>query len=149
VTLRLERSPDFWEDIASHPDVAPHVLLAKGIDWSDIVSRPQVQPLAIDDGGFLFVGMDGLGRSFELHALFKPNAWGWPVMRAGVKALAVLAGWDLIVVHEVKGWWRSRPPRSFGFKACSDFHASSIGPVRTWILTRSAWESSPAHRFAE
>lgn len=141
------RDPAFWEDVACHPDVAPHVTLGHRIDVGKLVSHPLVLPFRYDHGGFLLVRLDSRGRIYELHTLFKPAAWGRPVYRAAVDMFrSLFKHADVVMTHEVEGWWRSRPPRTFGFKQASDFQADlSLGVgLSTWVLTKADWEASPA-----
>lgn len=146
--IRVERSPDFWRRISEHEAVQAHTKLDPS-DWTAFLQRPDVRPLATEHGGHLFAAMDCLGRAWELHSLFLPHAWGREV-NDGLKAsLTVLGAWDLIVTHEVAGWWRSRPPKSYGFRIAGSFHGSPIGDLRTWTLTRAAWEKSPVRRRME
>jgi hypothetical protein len=146
--IRDERSAAFWARISEHPAVKPHTKLDP-TDWEAFLSRPDVRPLASANGGHLFAAMDCLGRAWELHSLFRPEAWGQEVNAALKAALGHLGPWDVIVTHEVADWWRSRPPRSYGFRVAGPFHASPIGEIRTWTLTRAAWEKSPVRRRME
>jgi hypothetical protein len=52
------------------------------------------------------------------------------------------------VTHEVRGNRRSQPPLSFRFAPASAFHQvpQLAAELRTWVLTRSAWEVSPARQ---
>lgn len=143
--IREERSAHFWTNVSEHPQVKPTTKLDPS-DWPLFLARADVRPFASDHGGHLFAAMDCLGRAWELHSLFRPEAWGREVNDALKAALTVLGDWDVIVTHEVGGWWRSRPPLSYGFRRAGEFHASPLGDLRTWTLTRAAWNSSPARR---
>lgn len=146
--IRLERSPEFWRAISEHEAVKPHTKLDPS-DWTPFLARTDVRPFASANGGHLFAAMDCLGRAWELHSLFLPQAWGQEVNAALKGSLRLLGAWDLIVTHEVAGWWRSRPPKSYGFRIAGPFHSSPIGELRTWTLTRAAWEQSPVRRRME
>lgn len=144
--IREDRDLAFWTDVFNHPAVRPHVSMDGDLDWLPaLVASERVTPLRTDGGGFLFLQLDALGRTLELHAAFLPEAWGAQVSQALKAALTRLEGWDLIVVSEVAGNWRSRPPRSFGFRPAAEM----AGQFRTWTLTRAAWEQSPARRRME
>lgn len=150
--LLEDRSPEFWDRIASHPEVAPHVFLGGAtLPLMEIVQHPSVTPLRAEHGGFLFCQLDGLGRVFELHTLFEPAGWGREVALSARQAFDHMfdAGAQLITTYEVEGWWRSRPPKSFRFHPCGDFAPSPFGSLRTWILTADAWASSPVCRRKE
>lgn len=145
--IREERDPAWWARIAEHPEVKPHITLGADFDLAAVVQHPSVTPLAADHGGFIFARLDGLGRVHELHTLFTPEGWGREVTGAAKHAFAAMfdRGADLIVTQEVDGNRRSQPPRSFRFAPCGDFRASPLGPaLRSWVLTRDAWEASPA-----
>lgn len=94
-----------------------------------------------EHGGFFLAQIDPLGRVHELHAAFRPEGWGDEPGRL-LKRFLAEDGWDVILATEVEGNWRSRPPKSFGFRPAGPF----AGQFRTWILTRAAWEQSPARR---
>lgn len=149
--LREERDPGFWNRVANHPEVAPHVLMGHGVDFGPIVSNLGVLPLASEHGGFLFSRLDALGRCWELHTLYTPEGWGREVLLACKAAFRrVFEQGDVVVTYEVEGWWRSRPPKSFGFTRANDFRAApDLGAaLSTWVLTKAAWEQSPACRRA-
>ncbi|MGI8839951.1 MAG: hypothetical protein ACR2F8_04070 [Caulobacteraceae bacterium] len=144
--IRLERDPAFWRDIASHPAVAGAVM---GLDPDAVAAaaqRPSQLPLASDNGGFLFGQMDALGLVRELHTLYRPAGWGREVAGAAKEAFEwVFSAAQVVVTHELENNPHSRPPRSFGFTPAGEWQATVIGPLRAWVLTRAAWEASPAH----
>lgn len=147
-----DRSPEFWDRIANHPEVAPHVFLGgASLPLAEIVQHPSVTPLRAQNGGFLFWQLDGIGRQFELHTLFTPAGWGREVNQAAKQAFARMfaSGAQLVTTYEVEGWRRSQPPKSFGFQPAGDFAPSPFGSLRTWILTADAWAGSPACRRME
>lgn len=120
------------------------MTLGLPMDWG-FVANPAVTPLATDDGGYLFVRMDPLARVFDLHAAFRPSGWGKVAAQALKASLRLLTGWDVVCATEVAGNWRSRPPRSFGFRPAGPM----AGGFRTWVLTRERWEASPARARME
>lgn len=148
--IREERDPAFWERVATHPEVAPHITFGGAVDrLGEIIPLDHVTPLASEHGGFLFVKLDGVGRVHELHTVYTPEGWGREVLGAAKSAFERMfsAGAQLITTYEVAGWWRSRPPKSFGFRPCGAFApAPDMPDLRTWILTRDDWSASPAHR---
>lgn len=132
---------DFWRDVALHPEVHPHVSLGLDVDWwSPLLGSPAVRVFQSDHGGYFLAQLDPLARVWELHAAFKPEGWGREANRTLKAALRDLGAWDVVLATEVEGNWRSRPPKSFGFRPS----APSDGQFRTWILTRDAWDRSPA-----
>lgn len=132
--------------IADDPDVRPHITLGHDLDIRAVVEHPRVTALRSQNGGFLFVQLDGIGRVFELHTLYKPEGWGREVLLSAKQAFAAIfaAGAQVVVTYEVEGWKRSQPPLSFGFKPAGDFAPALGTALRTWTLTRSAWDLSPA-----
>ena len=53
--------------------------------------------------------------------------------------------YQVIVTYELEANPHSRPPRSFGFAMGGEWQSSPVGSLRAWVLTRAAWEASPAH----
>lgn len=146
-----DRDPVFWEAVAEHPMVKPHVTLGRAFRIKSLIEHPLVTPLRCSHGGFLMVRLDTLGRIYDLHALFVPEGWGRIANASFKQALAEMfrRGADVIVSLEVADWWRSRPPLSFGFRPAGDVFERDGLNLRTWQLTRAAWESSPARRRME
>lgn len=146
--IREDRDVAFWSAVAEHPAVAPHVSLGRDFDISTLIQHPLVTPLRSDHGGFLFVRIDQLGRIYDLHALFTPDAWGREVNSAFKGALSEMfrRGADIVTSLEVLDWWRSRPPRSFGFRPAGEPFRAEGFDLRSWSLTRSAWNASPARK---
>lgn len=149
--IREERDPGFWQRVAEHPEVAPHVFLGHGpIDLAGIVAHPSIMPLASEHGGFIFCRLDSLGRVWELHTLYTPEGWGREVLGALKAATERMfqAGAQAITTFSVEGWWRSRPPKSFGYVEAGDYAAvPHLGAaLSTWVLTKRAWDASPARR---
>lgn len=139
-----DRNAAFWTAVYEHPEVRPHV--AGDFDIAAVIDHPTVAAFRSAHGGYLFHRSDALGRVWDLHALYTPEGWGREACSALKLALAAIfaRGAQLVTAHEVEGWWRSQPPRSFGFSAAGIFEPSDFGPLRTWVLTRTAWEASPA-----
>jgi hypothetical protein len=144
--IRTERDPAFWREIVSHPMVNPHVLMGFDFDIGELATRESVMPLAAEHGGFLFCKLDGLGFVYELHSMFTPEGWGKEVARAGKEALDTMFGAGAGVIVTVETHDGKAPPRSFGWKPSSPFTPTMVGEARSWVLTREAWEASPAFR---
>lgn len=147
--LREERDGAFWQAVAEHPAVAPSIFLGgQHMEFAAVVDHPSVTPLAAQHGGYLLYQLDGLGRVYELHALFTPEGWG----REATAALRAVnedmrgRGAELLIAHEVDGNWRSRPPRSHGWLSAGGFAPSPLGNLRTWTLRMADWLQSPAFR---
>jgi hypothetical protein len=124
------------------------VSLGHALDLAAILEDPRVTPLRAAHGGFFFVQLDALGRCLELHTLFKPEGWGRGALLAAKAAFLLMfeRGADVIVTHEVAGNPRSQPPLSFRFQPAGAFRPALGASLRTWVLTRAAWEASPARR---
>jgi len=149
--VELSRDVAFWTKVAEHPEVGPHVSWGQEIDIGALVEHPRVLPLRAEHGGFLFVQLDGLGRVYELHSLFTPEGWGREVSRTLKAALEEVFGQgaQVVTTYQVSDNWRSQPPKSFRFEPAGDFAPALGKELRTWILTRAAWEGSPARRSME
>ncbi|MEO8927303.1 MAG: hypothetical protein ABI306_09080 [Caulobacteraceae bacterium] len=145
--IREERDPAFWVEIASHPAVTGAIMGLRADQIAAFAPNPAIIPLASDNGGFLFCRMDQIGLTLELHTLYRPAGWGREVATAGKEALQwVFRTYQVITTYEMETNPQSRPPRSFGFVAAGEFQQTPVGSLRAWVLTRAAWESSPAHR---
>lgn len=145
--IREERDPEFWVRIAGHPEVLPHLMGVSLEVVETLVQHEKVIPLASENGGYLFTRIDGFGRVLELHSMFTPRGRGREAHRAGCEALERLfPDHCAVITYEVQGNPLSRPPKSFGFKPLEDFRETEVATVRTWILTREAWEQSPARQ---
>lgn len=147
--IREERNGAFWNAVSLHPDVAPWVWMGVDpVDLSDLVKRPDVLPLASEHGGFVFV--EGDPGEYELHTMYRPEGWGREVTAAAHEAFEALflRGAELVRTLEVETNRRSRPPLSHGWRPASAFvHAPNLAAnVRTWVLTRDAWNTSPVRR---
>ena len=146
-----DRDPDFWRAVADHPAVQASGTMGGPGVIEALVADGRITPLRSTNGGYLFARLDPIGRVHELHALYRPEGWGRETHGALKAALKVmfLRGARVITVSEIGGNWRSRPPRSFGFRPAGDFAATHGFDIRTWTLTSDAWEASPAHRRSE
>lgn len=146
MTVRLERSPEFWRELVAHPDLA-HVNEGMTSDIGEMVGRDNIIPMASENGGYLFCQVDPLGRVYDLHAAYKPEGRGREASSA-LKASLDALGADVVIVAETRNPM-SRPPRSFGFRVAADWRNSSVGDIRTWSVTLADWRRSPAYRRAE
>lgn len=144
-----DRDPAFWARVAEHPEVAPHISLGRSIDLAPLLADSRVTALRAVNGGFIFFQLDALGLVQDLHTLFTPEGWGREVLFAAKDAFREVfrRGAQLVVTHEVQGWWRSRPPRSFRFvPSAHEFTPTTYGGLKIWTLSREAWERAPANR---
>jgi hypothetical protein len=150
--IRVERDPAFWRWVTDHPAVREGALLDPDAVLDTLIVNPTVIPLASEHGGFLFIQRDGIGRVFELHSLFRPEGWGRNVIRAGRAAMIEMfsRGMDTVFTYSVEGSPRSRPPASAGFIEAGPFQYAALVDrrLKTWVLTRQAWENSPAVKGA-
>lgn len=139
--IREERDPTFWDAVAQHPEVRAGALLGLPLSLAEVVQNPSVTPLAAEHGGYLFCRLDW-GRVYELHSLFTPEGWGREALVAAKQSLALMwdRGMQVLTTYEVEGNWRSRPPLSFGFQPAGDFAPAFGCSLKTWILTRAAYE---------
>lgn len=137
MTIRISRSVETWQGFGEKANLR-----------SLLKDRDNL-PLATKDGGFIFVGRDGLELVYELHTIFSPPAWGTRVLAlAAREAFAFMfdRGMKVCFTYEVDGNWRSQPPRSHGWKVAGDFADTRVGVVCPWILTEAAWKASPVGR---
>jgi hypothetical protein len=145
--IRLERSPQFWFNIAVDPAVTANMPELDAAFVAQHVGNPLVFPWASENGGYLLTKYDALGSMMGLHALYRPAGWG----REAHDALGETLQWafrtcQLVTAHETVSNPHSRTPKSFGFIHAADWQDSLMGEYRLMILTRAAWEMSPAHR---
>lgn len=143
------RDVAFWDRIAQHPQVAPHIFMGKAPQsLAPLIENPACRPYASEHGGVIFGPVDHLGMVVEMHTLFTPEGWGREVAING-KAFVqdVFRSVSLILTHEQEGHWRSRPPRSHGWQACGDYTDAGMAcRLKLWALTRDAWSASPVGR---
>lgn len=137
----------FWSGVADRPEVRPHI---GDFDLAAVIAHPDVLPLRYGAGGFL---LHRNGSVYDLHAMFPQTSWGRETNAALKASLdhVFSLGADLITVSEVEGWWRSRPPRSFGFKPTGEsaFEPLVGAVLHHWKLTPDNWAKSPAKRRRE
>lgn len=144
--IRENRDPAFWLDVFTHPQVK-HGLHGHELSlehMGSVLSDPKIRPFASEHGGWLFVGLDPLGRTYDLHAAFTPQGWGreaHATLQHGLEATQGDVYLATLTRHR-----QSRVPLSFGFRPASDYRPSMLGDVRTWVLTRNAWLDSAARR---
>lgn len=144
-----QRDPDFWMRIASLPECENAMIGATPEQVAALAANRLVRPLATPDGGFLFVSRDAFGLVWELHTLFARPAWGRPVHDAALWAFEEMFGEGearLIVTMENTRHWRTRPPRTFGFKPVGAPQITDWGEFRLWVLAVDDWKSSIARQ---
>lgn len=138
-TIRVERDPEFWRSLLMDPANAAALRgIDPGVGIDLVIGNPTVLPIASENGGYIFVQMDPYQRVWDLHAVYSPQGRGREAHDALKRALDLVSA-DLVLVFETEEPG-SRPPASFGFRAASD----GADGVRTWVLTREAWEASKA-----
>jgi hypothetical protein len=145
----INRDAAFWDGIANHEAVAPHVFMGKERhSLAPLVEDPKVLPLASENGGIMFVAMDLVGLVREMHTMYRPEGWGREVAEASKRFMCeAFKHCALITTHEQEGHYRSKPPKCHGWKPAGEY--TDVGlPIRLrlWILTREAWYASPAGR---
>lgn len=145
----INRDVAFWDRIASHPDVAPHITMGLPLaSLEPLITNERVRPYASKHGGLVFVPADSFGLTFEMHTLFTPEGWGREVAIAARTFINdVMKTASLIITHEQEGHWRSCPPRSHCWASAGDFTDAGLSArLRLWTLTREAWIASPVGR---
>jgi len=149
--LILDRDPAFWSRVNEHPEVNPHTTLGQtDYDLPAFINNPRVTPLRSTNGGILLVDLDGAGQVVELHIMFTPEGWGREALMALTAAVewAFGSGAQVITTYQARGTSRWTPPASFRFQQAGEFqlHAALGVELRSWVLTKRAWETSPAYR---
>jgi hypothetical protein len=145
----ISRDVDFWDRVATHPLVSPHIFMGKAPQTlAPLVTNPKARPYASENGGVIFLPVDALGFVVEMHTLYAPEGWGREVALNGKRFVDdVLKTASLIITHEQESHWRSRPPRSHGWASAGDFIDAGLSArLRLWTLTREAWVASPVGR---
>lgn len=142
------RDPAFWDRIAAHPEVRPTLYGQPPERVGEAMQRAEVQPFTGPNGGWIFVRLDAHGLVWDIHAMFTPDGWGreaHAVLKAALRSMFETA--HLVFNYETANP-RSRPPLSFGFRPTGGETLTALGLTKSWVLTRSAWEDSPAFRRA-
>lgn len=145
----INRDVAFWDRIAGHPAVAPHIFMGlKPETLAPLILNPLASPYASEHGGAIFSPVDHLGFVVEMHTLFTPEGWGREVAAFGKRVMPdIFNTASLILTHEQEGHWQSRPPRSHGWTACGDFKGVEMPcRLKLWSLSREAWIASPVGR---
>lgn len=148
----INRDADFWDSVANHPEVAPFVFMgADKVSLAGLVESDGCLPLASENGGLLFVKMDLVGLVRELHTMYRPEGWGREVAKnAPIFMDEAFKHCSLITTHEQEGRWRTRPPKSHGWKPAGDYKDCGLRyKLKLWILTKEAWYASPVGRRFE
>lgn len=146
--IREDRGPDFWNRIASHPEVRKTLFGFPPEMVGEEMLASNVRHFSALHGGWAFRRLDTLGLVWDTHAMFTPKGWGREanaVLKHALRTLFATA--QVLLVSETQSP-RSRPPLSFGFRPSGEPTLTTIGPLKTWVLTRAAWERSPAYRRA-
>lgn len=145
------RNVGFWWKVFNHPEVIGHNVMSEHEEHLRIMlADPKLTPLASEHGGFLLFQRDPFGQVFELHTAFTPEGWGREALLTGVNVSeqTFLRGAAIVFTVEVASNKRSRPPLTFGWQVAGPFVFAPelAAEVRTWVLTRDAWNASPARR---
>lgn len=82
--IRDERDPTFWDAIANHPSVRPHVGGEGPLSLSEVIGRDDILPLATDHGGFIFACI--FPARWELHTMVLPEGRGRATLTAFAEA---------------------------------------------------------------
>lgn len=146
--IREDRGQAFWTRIASHPEVRKTLFGLPPELVGENMMRPEVRHFSSLRGGWAFVRLDSVGMVWDTHAMFTPSGWGreaHSVLKHALRAMFETA--QLLTVSETNNP-RSRPPLSFGFRPAGGATETVVGPLKCWVLTRAAWERSPAYRRA-
>lgn len=145
--IREDRGPDFWTRIAAHPEVRK-TLFGYGPEMvGEYMGHPTVRHFSTENGGWAFVRLDSVGLIWDTHTMFVPEGWGREasaVLKHALRAMFKTA--QILTAYETEGGFRT--PISFGFRPAGGSTLTPVGPLKSWVLTRSAWESSPAYRRA-
>lgn len=145
----INRDVSFWDEVASHPEVAPHVFMDQPVrSMESLISHPGVLPFSSENGGVLFISSDPLGMVREMHTMYKPEGWGREVAVFGKQFVQeAFRHCSLITTNEQEDHWRSSPPKSHGWKVSGEFRDVGLSRrVRLWFLTKEAWALSPIGR---
>lgn len=145
----IRRDVAWWDAVATHPEVAPHVFMGLGpVSVAPLVAPESSFPMASINGGLIFSALDNLGFVYELHTLYKPEGWGREVHAHAKECFRdMMARASVIVTHEQEGVAQTRPPLSFGWRQAGDFREVGLPRrLRMWSLTKEAWMTSPVGR---
>lgn len=142
----INRSPEFWDGVAFHEEVAPFVFMGgEKQSLYSLVDDVRNVPFASENGGVLFVKTDHLGSIYEMHTMFTPAGWGREVAVTGAQALHnIFETAVMVFTYEQEGHWRSRPPKAHRWKSSGEFVDHGFSKrLKMWYLTRDDWLSSP------
>lgn len=146
--IREDRDAAWWNEIARHPEVRKTLFGLPPELVGERMGLPQVRHFAAEHGGWAFIRIDSLGLIWDTHAMFVPEGWGREAHAVCKHAVRVMFETAHVLLVTETDNPRSKPPLSFGFRPASDATDTPLGRFRTWVLTRAAWEASPAFRRA-
>lgn len=112
-----------------------------------LVASERVLPLAARHGGIFMVQLDGVGFVREMHTMFRPEGWGREAALAMREATQAVfdGGARLITTQKAEGG--EGPPHAHGWQVVGEFAEVGLPHrLKLWILTKDAWETSPAGR---
>lgn len=145
----INPDPVFWDGVASHPQVSPHVFMDREPEsLAPLLEMQGVIPMASENGGILFMTRDPLGMVYEMHTMYKPEGWGREVAKAAKTFMhEMFKTASVLVTQEQEGNWRSCPPKSHGWQIAGDYCNVGLSKrLRMWVLTKQAWMASPVGR---
>jgi len=143
------RDVTWWDHIASHPEVSPHIFMDRDpTSLGVLIDNPANLPLRSEHGGVILIAMDAFGLVREMHTLYSPEGWGREVAMNGKLFMReAFLTTQVLFTHEQEGNWRSKPPRSHGWKECSEYcYVDLPKRLKLWMLTREAFFASPVGR---
>lgn len=147
--IEPNRDVEFWEDVANHPAVSPHVFMGLDpVSLAPLILMDRCVPLASENGGLIFAPLDPHGMIYELHTLYRPEGWGREVAGFAKHCFdQMFLAASLIVTHEQEGSKHTRPPLSYGWKSCGEYCYTELPKrLRLWSLTREDFYASPVGR---
>lgn len=135
------------ERLFSIPEVEKYTLcgMADVETLRMFLDEPYVSTEFYPEGLVTYVQKDGYQ---EVHVAFEPEAWGRKVASILARSFgAKMKECVCLIAREQEHYWRSRPPKSHGWKVCGDFEKTEHpARLRKWILTPDAWYGSPVGR---
>lgn len=145
----IQQDHRFWDEIAQHPEVAPHVFVDREPETlQPLLSMPGTIAMASENGGIIFMTRDPLGMVYEMHTLYRPEGWGREVAIAAKQFMQeMFKAASVIVTQEQEGNWRSCPPKSHGWQVAGEYCSVGLSKrLRMWVLTKQSWITSPVGR---
>ena len=143
------RDVAFWDSLAHHPDVAPHIFMGmEPVTLASLILNEDNLPLRSEHGGVILTAVGSFGMAREMHTLYHPDGWGREVAKNGKLFMReAFKSCQVILTQEQEGNWRSVPPKSHGWKSVGDYcYVGMPKRLKLWMLTKEAFEASPVGR---